>query len=77
MFGLVALGAWKIRARSFAVLADRAARGLGKTLWWRPFKIRFYGQTAPKKPRRERAPEPPPASDVTTHRHENALYGNA
>ena len=25
----------------------RAARGLGKTLWWGPFKIHFYGLRAP------------------------------
>jgi succinoglycan biosynthesis protein ExoM len=23
---------------------DRAARGLGKVLWWGPFKTRFYGR---------------------------------
>jgi succinoglycan biosynthesis protein ExoM len=25
---------------------DRVARGLGKTLWFGPFKINFYGRSA-------------------------------
>jgi succinoglycan biosynthesis protein ExoM len=27
-----------------AFTLDRAARGLGKTFWWGPFKLRFYGR---------------------------------
>jgi succinoglycan biosynthesis protein ExoM len=33
-------------ARDYAFVLDKAARGLGKTLWWGPFKIPFYGQRA-------------------------------
>ncbi len=46
-FGAYAAVKWLIRSPSFAFSLDRAARGLGKTLWWKPFKIRFYGLTAP------------------------------
>lgn len=34
-------------AKDYAFVLDKAARGLGKTLWWGPFKIQFYGQRAP------------------------------
>ncbi|WP_333585780.1 glycosyltransferase family 2 protein [Phenylobacterium sp.] len=46
VFGLLA--AWKgvTGAPDFAFTLDRAARGLGKTLWWGPFKIEFYGRSA-------------------------------
>jgi succinoglycan biosynthesis protein ExoM len=37
---------WLVRAPGRAMMLDRAARGLGKTLWWGPFKIQFYGRTA-------------------------------
>ena len=37
---------WLIRAPGRAQTLDRAARGLGKTLWWGPFKIQFYGRAA-------------------------------
>lgn len=30
----------------YAFTLDKAARGLGKTLWWGPFKIAFYGLRA-------------------------------
>jgi succinoglycan biosynthesis protein ExoM len=33
-------------AKDYAFVLDKAARGLGKTLWWGPFKIQFYGQRA-------------------------------
>ncbi len=33
-------------APDFAFTLDRAARGLGKTLWWGPFKLKFYGLRA-------------------------------
>ena len=46
-FGAYAAVKWLIRSPSFAFSLDRAARGLGKTLWWKPFKIRFYGLAAP------------------------------
>jgi succinoglycan biosynthesis protein ExoM len=46
LFGLVAGFKWLTRAGDRADWLDRAARGLGKTLWWGPFKIHFYGRTA-------------------------------
>ncbi|HEY3696627.1 glycosyltransferase family 2 protein [Phenylobacterium sp.] len=42
-FGLLAAGKWLVGAPDFAFTLDRAARGLGKTLWWGPFKLSFYG----------------------------------
>ncbi|HEX4199421.1 MAG TPA: glycosyltransferase family 2 protein [Caulobacteraceae bacterium] len=47
VFGAYAAVKWLLRSPSFAFSLDRAARGLGKTLWWKPFKIRFYGLSAP------------------------------
>lgn len=46
IFGALAGLKWLIRAPDFAFTLDRAARGLGKTLWWGPFKIHFYGLRA-------------------------------
>lgn len=46
VFGLLAGLKWLTRAPDFAFTLDRAARGLGKTLWWGPFKIEFYGRSA-------------------------------
>jgi succinoglycan biosynthesis protein ExoM len=48
VFGLVALAQWIVRAPNRADSLDRAARGLGKTLWWGPFRIAFYGLPAPR-----------------------------
>jgi hypothetical protein len=45
-FGALAGVQWVTRAPNFAFTLDRAARGLGKTLWWGPFKIEFYGRSA-------------------------------
>jgi glycosyltransferase involved in cell wall biosynthesis len=45
-YGALAAGQWAVRAKGFAFTLDRAARGLGKTLWWGPFKIQFYGRRA-------------------------------
>ncbi|MET3664833.1 glycosyltransferase family 2 protein [Caulobacter sp. 1776] len=45
-FGVVAGFKWLTRAGDRAEWLDRAARGLGKTFWWGPFKIQFYGRTA-------------------------------
>jgi succinoglycan biosynthesis protein ExoM len=45
-FGAVAAAKWLIRAPDRAQALDRAVRGLGKTFWWGPFKIQFYGRTA-------------------------------
>lgn len=46
VFGLLAAGKYLIRAPDFAFTLDRAARGLGKSFWWGPFKIEFYGRGA-------------------------------
>ena len=46
VFGLIAAFKGLTRAPDFAFTLDRAARGLGKTLWWGPFKIEFYGRSA-------------------------------
>lgn len=46
VFGVVAGFKWLTRAPDRAEWLDRAARGLGKTFWWGPFKIQFYGRTA-------------------------------
>ncbi len=45
-FGLAAAAGFLARLPNRAELLDRAARGLGKILWWGPFKIQFYGRTA-------------------------------
>jgi glycosyltransferase involved in cell wall biosynthesis len=45
-FGIAAGVQWLLRAPGRAEMLDRAARGLGKMLWWGPFKIQFYGRTA-------------------------------
>lgn len=46
VFGAVAGLKWLTRSSDRADWLDKAARGLGKTLWWGPFKIHFYGRTA-------------------------------
>jgi succinoglycan biosynthesis protein ExoM len=46
VYGLVALGKWSILAPDRALALDRAVRGLGKTLWFGPFQMSFYGRTA-------------------------------
>lgn len=45
VFGAFAALAWITRAPDRAQRLDRAARGLGKTLWFGPFKLSFYGLT--------------------------------
>lgn len=44
VFGAAAAGAWAFKRGSALSLADRAARGFGKVLWFRPQK--FYGAAA-------------------------------
>lgn len=46
VYGAVAGIKWLVRAPDRAQALDRAARGLGKTLWFGPFKINFYGRSA-------------------------------
>jgi glycosyltransferase involved in cell wall biosynthesis len=43
VYGAVAAGKWLARAPGRAEALDRAARGLGKLLWFPPFKPKFYG----------------------------------
>ena len=45
-FGGLAAISWMIGAENRAYPLDRASRGLGKVLWWKPFKIKFYGLAA-------------------------------
>lgn len=45
VFGALAILKWALRAPDFAFTADKAVRGLGKTLWFGPFKIEFYGRS--------------------------------
>lgn len=46
LFGALAGVQWLVRSPKFAFTADRAARGLGKTFWFGPFKIEFYGRSS-------------------------------
>lgn len=46
VFGTLAAIKWMVRAPDFAATADKAVRGLGKTLWFGPFKIEFYGRSS-------------------------------
>lgn len=46
VFGLLAGVKRLTGAKDYAFVLDRAARGLGKMLWWGPFKIHFYGLRA-------------------------------
>ena len=43
IFGLWAAAKWLARTPDRAFALDRAARGLGKLLWFPPFKPKFYG----------------------------------
>ncbi|HZL01090.1 MAG TPA: glycosyltransferase family 2 protein [Caulobacteraceae bacterium] len=45
-YGALAAARWLLAAPGGADALDRAARGLGKVLWWSPFKIQFYGRGA-------------------------------
>lgn len=49
LFSAMAAFAWLTRSPRTAFLIDKAARGLGKTLWFAPFKMKFYGQSLLKK----------------------------
>ncbi|MFT4075013.1 MAG: glycosyltransferase family 2 protein [Asticcacaulis sp.] len=49
IFGLASLVLFAIRHSRRAFVLDKAARGLGKTLWFPPFKMKFYGQALLKK----------------------------
>jgi glycosyltransferase involved in cell wall biosynthesis len=48
VFGAVAAVQWLAQAPGRAFALDRTARGLGKVLWWGPFRVYFYGRTAPR-----------------------------
>ncbi|HTX48337.1 MAG TPA: glycosyltransferase [Caulobacteraceae bacterium] len=47
IFGALAAAKWLARAPDRAFVLDRAIRGLGKVLWFGPFKLKLYGQAAP------------------------------
>lgn len=46
VYGVAAAFKWTIHAPDRAQALDRAVRGLGKTFWFGPFRIEFYGRTA-------------------------------
>lgn len=46
VFGAMAIACAALAPARFAPALDRAARGLGKVLWWGPFKVSFYGAGA-------------------------------
>jgi succinoglycan biosynthesis protein ExoM len=54
IFALVALWRFAARHPNRAFALDRMARGLGKMLWWGPFRLSFYGRPAPPGPPRAR-----------------------
>jgi hypothetical protein len=43
VYGVLAGLKWALRRPDMADSLDRAVRGLGKTFWWGPFKLAFYG----------------------------------
>ncbi|HTN41545.1 MAG TPA: glycosyltransferase family 2 protein, partial [Asticcacaulis sp.] len=49
IFGVISLAMFAIRHPRRAFALDKAARGLGKALWFPPFKMKFYGQVLLKK----------------------------
>ncbi len=52
VFAVSSLVSWLIRSPKTAFRLDKAARGMGKLLWFPPFKMKFYGQTLLKKDKR-------------------------
>ncbi len=44
VFAVLGAGSWLIKSPKTAFRLDKAARGLGKLLWFPPFKMKFYGQ---------------------------------
>ncbi|ESQ77198.1 glycosyltransferase family 2 protein [Asticcacaulis sp. AC402] len=53
VFGVMAGAAFATKSPKAAYLIDKAARGLGKTLWFPPFKMKFYGQALLKPAKRK------------------------
>ena len=49
LLGIASLILFTIRHPRRAFVLDKAARGLGKTLWFPPFMMKFYGQILLKK----------------------------
>ena len=43
VYGVMAGGMYAVRAKRRAFMLDKAARGLGKILWFPPFELKFYG----------------------------------
>lgn len=46
IYGLATTALWIMRSSKRAAMMDRAIRGLGKVLWFPPFKLEFYGASA-------------------------------
>jgi hypothetical protein len=51
-YALLAAMKWLLRRPDWPATLDRSARGLGKLLWGKPFKIGFYGLPASLEPAR-------------------------
>lgn len=66
IFGALAGAKWLTRAPDRAFVLDRAMRGLGKVLWFGPFKLKLYGQTAPAAPATVDAPHALPNEAAPT-----------
>ena len=49
VFAVLGAVSWLTKSPKTAFRLDKAARGLGKLLWFPPFKMKFYGQTLLKK----------------------------
>ena len=47
VFGALAVAKWIVGGAGRAAALDRAARGLGKVFWGKPFHIHFYGRARP------------------------------
>jgi glycosyltransferase involved in cell wall biosynthesis len=48
VFGALAVVKCVLRAPDRAYALDKAVRGIGKVIWFPPFKFRFYGQATPR-----------------------------
>ncbi len=67
LYGGRAMIDWAARSPDLAFTLDRVAQGLGKILWFPPFKIGFYGQGALATPQPQFSTDP--ISGETHERH--------
>ncbi len=73
VFGLVALAIFPVSPAGAVILADKAARGLGKVFWFR--RLKFYGNSALKKAGGDLGarlttspPQTPPAASIPSRK---------